>query len=164
MAPKDGLVQEIRPEAITKIHPVSLLATRQIGQFKLNFRLNIADLAFAFLGNGPLRQASGDATYPAPLSIHILSLDFKGPPSFFAVNGKGKDGLLRQKVGSVASPIKGRGDFIAEPGAVGPAAANSFALFDVIGKCPTVWFDLDLIGQFRRIPGPRLADLFDFGI
>src|SRR5262245_36503143 len=164
MFTQNRIAQEFGPETITEIDPIALFAACQVGQFEFDLGLNVADFTFAFAVDRSARETASHLGHPVPLSVDILRLDFKRTPGFLAIKRNREHGFVRQIVGSIASPIDRRPDFIAEPWAVRPAGAHSLAALDVLREGSTGGLDLNLVGQFRCIARPRLSDLFDFGI
>src|SRR6184192_738859 len=125
MLAQNRVAQELRPEAVAEINPVSLLARRQVSQFKL-------DLGFA--GDSFPRKAPRHILHAAPLSMHVLTLDLKRPPALFAVQSDGENGSVWKKIGSIASPVKRNAHLVTQPGTIGPTGRHGFAALDVIGE------------------------------
>src|SRR5437773_4694524 len=134
MLAQNRVAQELRPEAVAEINPVSLLARRQVGQFKLDLGFNIANFGFAFAGDSFPRKAPRHILHAAPLSMHVLTLDLKMPPALFAVQSDGENGSVWKKIGSIASPVKRNAHLVTQPGTIGPTRRHGLAALDVIGR------------------------------
>src|SRR5947208_15933896 len=105
MLAQNRVAQKLRPEAVAEINPVSLLARRQVGQFKLDLGFNIANFGFAFVGDSFPRKTPRHILHAAPLSMHVLTLDLKRPPGLFAIQSDGENGSVWKKIRSIASPV-----------------------------------------------------------
>src|SRR5437870_12504190 len=134
MLAQNRVAQELRPEAVAEINPVSLLARRQVGQFKLDLGFNIANFGFAFAGNSFSRKAPRHILHAAPLSMDVLTLDLKTPPGLFAVQSDGEDRMIWKKIGSIASPVKRNAHLVTQPATIGPTGRHGLAALDVMGE------------------------------
>src|SRR5213594_3425634 len=98
MLAENRVAQKLRPEAVAEINPVSLLARRQVGQFKLDLGFNIANFGFAFAGDSFPRKAPPQIPYAAPPEKHLMTLDLKRAPGLFAGQSDGENGSVWKKI------------------------------------------------------------------